>query len=56
VSGWRCCLLRLVGVSVVGFLTWKIIGLDWHTASDFFNVIKDEVHQLVVAFERAGYC
>jgi hypothetical protein len=25
-----------------------------HTASDLFHVVENEVHQLVVAFERAG--
>ena len=27
-----------------------------HTASDLFDVIKDQVHELIVAFERAGDC
>ena len=26
------------------------------TAHDFLDVVEDEVHELVVAFEGAGYC
>jgi hypothetical protein len=32
-----------------------MIAFSEHTASDLFHVVENQVHQLVVAFECAGY-
>lgn len=64
-SGLKCCLLRLRGrrVSVICLMARRILGdfFFWRigsriTASDFFDVVEDEVHQLIVAFEGSGDC
>jgi hypothetical protein len=27
-----------------------------HTSRDFLDIVQDEVHELIVAFERSGDC